>query len=63
LTRLPIQYAAWSPAKAPAAADTSTSVRSGVPAEMAVAARAMTTDSLGIGGKNPSIVANRNITR
>ena len=59
LTLVPIWYAIWSPVHAPAAATSMISPRLGVPFAIATADRAMTIDSLGIGGKNPSIVANR----
>jgi len=49
--------------KAPTAATRMVSARFGWPLDIDSAARAMTKDSLGMGGKNPSIVANKYIPR
>lgn len=57
----PIWYAIWSPSHAPAAAVSSTSHIHGVPVECAETVSVMTTDSLGSGGKKPSIVAKANM--
>src|ERR1019366_5200689 len=50
-----------SPVNAPAAAARMTSARFGRPLATDSAVRAMAKDSLGMGGKNPSIAANRYI--
>jgi hypothetical protein len=52
-----------SPAIAPSAAATATPITHGCPVETPTAARATTTDSLGIGGKNPSMQATSRTTR
>src|SRR5659263_308357 len=58
LTIEPIWYAIWSPHHAPTAANTMTRMRLGPPPDVAAAARAITADSEGIGGKKPSTIAN-----
>src|SRR5665647_2084153 len=57
-TCFPMEQAIWSPVNAPAAATAPRIQKSGELDETNSAASAMITDSLGMGGKNPSIVAN-----
>ncbi|CPU67374.1 Uncharacterised protein [Mycobacteroides abscessus] len=59
-TARPMANAIWSPVQAPRAATRSTRTRLGSPVACAETASVMTTDSLGTGGKNPSIVAKPN---